>query len=76
LRTHEGFPTEVADGLAFIAADDVVGFVEAIDEVLESFEKRDEYLEDIPAADTVMVLQALAKRRGFNEVELESALLP
>jgi hypothetical protein len=43
--------------------------------VLESFEKRDEYLEDIPVADTVLVLQALAARRGIA-VELSSPLLP
>ena len=34
-----------------------------------------EYLEDIPVADTVLVLQALAARRGMA-AELESALLP
>jgi hypothetical protein len=75
LRTHDGFPTLVADSLAFIAADDPVGYAEAIDDVLESFETRDAYLEDIPVADTVLVLQALAARRGID-VELESALLP
>src|SRR5919201_2181476 len=75
LRTHEGFPTPVADALPFIAAQDVVGYVAAVEEVLESFETRDEYLEDIPVADTVLVLQALAERRDFA-AELESALLP
>ena len=37
-RTHETFPSEVADALAFIAAEDVVGYVEAVEAVLESFE--------------------------------------
>lgn len=74
-RTHETFPNEVADALAFIAAEDVVGYVEAVEDVLESFETRDEYLEDMPVADTVVVLQALAGRRGMA-AELESALLP
>jgi len=74
-RTHEPFPNEVADALAFIAAEDVVGYVEAVEAVLESFETRDEYLEDIPVADTVLVLQALAARRNMA-AELESALLP
>jgi hypothetical protein len=46
-----------------------------VEAVLESFETRDEYLEDIPVADTVIVLQALAGRRGLR-VELASALLP
>jgi len=75
LRTHEGFPTDVADALAFIAADDPVGYTVAVESVLRSFETRDEYLEDIAVADTVLVLQVLAARRGI-EVELESALLP
>ena len=74
-RTHEAFPNEVADALAFIAAEDVVGYIEAVEDVLESFETRDEYLEDIPVADTVLVLQALAGRREMA-AELESALLP
>ena len=75
LRTHEGFPTDVADTLAFIAADDVVGYDVAVQLVLESFETRDQYLEDVPVADTVLVLQELAQRRGFS-AELESDLLP
>ena len=75
LRTHDGFPREVADALAFISAHDVVGYDIAAESVLDSFETRDEYLEDVPVADTVLVLQALAKRRGFA-AELESELLP
>ena len=75
LRTHEGFPSAVGDALAFIAAEDVVGYTVAIEAVLESFETRTEYLEDVPVSDTVIVLQALAQRRGI-EVELESPLLP
>ncbi len=74
-RTHEEFPNEVSDALAFIAAEDVVGYVEAVEAVLESFETRDEYLEDVPVADTVLVLQALAGRREMA-AELSSALLP
>jgi tetratricopeptide (TPR) repeat protein len=75
VRTHEGFPTDVADALAYIAAEDVVGYAEAVESVLESFETRSEYLEDVPVADTVLVLQALAERRGIV-ADLESALLP
>jgi hypothetical protein len=75
LRTQEGFPTPVADALAMIAAQDVVGYIEAVEDVLESFETRVEYLEDVPVADTVLVLQALAGRREMA-AELESGLLP
>jgi hypothetical protein len=75
IRTHEGFPREVGDALACIAAQEVLGYVEAVEAVLESFETRDEYLEDIPVADTVLVLQALAARRG-PAADLSSELLP
>jgi hypothetical protein len=75
LRTHPDFPAAVGDALAMIAAQDVLGYVEAIEAVLESFEARDEYLEDLPVADTVMVLQQLAARRDMKP-ELSSPLLP
>jgi hypothetical protein len=75
LRTQEGFPSDVGDALAYIAAEDPLGYHEAIEQVLESFETRDEYLEDLPVADTVLVLQALAARRG-HAVPLSSPLLP
>lgn len=75
IRTRDDFPNDVGDALAFIAAEDVVGYAYAIESVLESFETRDEYLEDIPVADTVLVLQALAAKRGFA-AELSSPLLP
>ena len=75
LRTHDDFPAPVGDALAFIAARDPIAYVEAIEAVLESFETREDYLEDIPAADTVLVLQALAARRELDAV-LSSPLLP
>jgi tetratricopeptide (TPR) repeat protein len=75
IRTHDGFPAEVGDALAFLAAQDVLGYQTAVEAVLESFESRDEYLEDVPVADTVFVLQALAQQRGMT-AELESPLLP
>lgn len=76
IRTRDDFPAEVGDALAMIAAGtDFIGYVEAIESVLESFETRDEYLEDVAVADTVLVLQALAERRELR-AELESTLLP
>ena len=47
----------------------------AVESVLGSFEAREDYLEDVPVADTVLVLQALAARRGIA-AELSSSLLP
>src|SRR5919199_1818085 len=75
LRDRDDFPHDVADALATIAAEDRLGYVYAIESVLESFETRPEYLEDVPVADTVLVLQALAEQRGLA-AELESPLLP
>jgi hypothetical protein len=75
IRERDDFPQDVADALAMITAEDRVGYVYAIESVLESFATRDEYLEDIPVADTVLVLQALAARRGLA-ADLSSPLLP
>lgn len=75
IRIRDDFPRDVGDALAMIAAEDVVGYVEAVESVLESFETREDHLEDIPVADTVLVLQALAGRRAMA-AELASPLLP
>ena len=75
IRTRDDFPAAVGDALAFLAAGDVIGYATAVEAVLASFETRDEYLEDLPVADTALVLQALAARRGMT-AELDSELLP
>lgn len=75
LRTRDDFPASVADALACIAAEDTLGYSDAIEAVLESFATREDYLEDLPAADTVVVLQAFAARRDMA-AELSSPLLP
>lgn len=76
VRTRDDFPAPVGDALAMIAAGtDAVGYVEAIEAVLESFESREEYLEDVPVADTVIVLMRLAEQRGLQS-DLDSPLLP
>lgn len=75
IRMRDDFPGAVGDSLAYLAAKDVLGYTEAVEAVLESFETRDEYLEDIPVADTVLVLQSLAARRDLA-AELSSPLLP
>jgi tetratricopeptide (TPR) repeat protein len=75
IRNRDDFPQAVGDALAYLAAQDVLGYTEAVEDVLESFATRDQYLEDLPVADTVLVLQALAQRRGIA-VALSSPLLP
>ena len=75
IRARDDFPADVGDALAAIAAEDRLGYSAAVEAVLASFETREAYLEGTPVADTVLVLQALADRRGMA-AELESALLP
>jgi len=76
LRECDDFPHDVADALAYIAAHDVIGYIEAVESVVESFETRDEYLEDIAVADTALVLQELARRRGIEHTLPASPVLP
>lgn len=76
IRARDDFPADVADALAFVAANDVVAYTEAVEAVLASFETRDAYLEDIAIADTVLVLQLLAARRGVAAELDASPLLP
>jgi hypothetical protein len=75
IQGRDDFPNDVADALAALALRDGGAYEPAIRSVLLSFETRDEYLEDVPVADTVIVLQGLAHRRGLH-VRLSSALLP
>jgi hypothetical protein len=72
LRERDDFPRDVADALAYVAAHDVIGYLEAVESVVASFETRDEFLEDARVADTALVLDLLARRRGL-EVELPAS---
>ena len=76
LRERDDFPRDVADALAYIAAHDVVGYIESVESVVDSFETRDDYLEDIAVADTALVLQELARRRGIEHQLPASPVLP
>ena len=69
------FPGAVAGALSALARSDRNAYDEHVRDVLASFESRDAYLEDVPVADTVAVLEALAERRGIA-AGLESGLLP
>jgi hypothetical protein len=64
LRDRDDFPRDVAETLTAVAASNPDGYRIAIGVVLESFETRTDFLEDIPVADTVLVLQLLAAPRG------------
>ena len=69
-------PASVAHALAALAARDVQGYGNARRAVLHSFEERDAFLEDVRVADTVLVLDALARERGLGLEPLVSPLLP
>jgi hypothetical protein len=76
LRERDDFPRDVADALAYIAAHDVIGYTESVESVVESFETRDDFLEEMRVADTALVLHELARRRGIESVLPDSDLLP
>ena len=71
----DAFPPAVTGALAGLARADADAYASSCAAVLESFESREAYLEDIPVADTVIVLEALAERRGMATGP-ESNLLP
>jgi hypothetical protein len=76
LRNDEAFPMAVADALVTVAAADRAGYLLAIEDILESFERRDGFLEDVRVADTVLVLQRLARERDCDVELRPSPLLP
>ena len=74
--THfDAFPQAVAEALRGLSRVDAAAYRHALGAVLESFESRDAYLEDVPVADTVLVLEALAEGRRMA-VRPVSPLLP
>jgi hypothetical protein len=75
LRGREDFPAPVAEALAALASGDVDAYESAVRALLADFEARQEFLEDVPVADTVLALQLLAQERGLA-ADLSSPLLP
>jgi hypothetical protein len=71
----DAIPPGVTDSLSALATSDEAGYERAIRALLADFEAREEFLEDIAVADTVLALQALAEERG-SAVPLTSPLLP
>lgn len=75
LASADAIPSAVTMSLIALATRDAVAYAKAIRALVADFEARDDYLEDIPVADTVLALQVLAEARGISE-ELASPLLP
>ncbi len=75
LEGRDDFPAAVADTLVPLSAGTLTAYETAIHALLDDFEARTEFLEDIPVADTVLALEALASRRGLT-ASPRSPLLP
>jgi len=76
LRARDDFPNDVADALWSIAANDAPGYAAALESIVTSFETREDFLEDVPVADTALALQPLAERRGVAIALRTSRVLP
>ena len=75
LEGAEAIPPGVTGSLGALAAGDPEAYEAAVRALVADFEGREEFLEDIPVADTVLALQALAGERRIV-VALESSVLP
>ena len=75
LGVSEGFPADVATSLRAIASSDAAEHASAVRSVVSSFETREEHLEEVPIADTALMLHALACARGIG-AGLSSPMLP
>ena len=71
----ESIPPAVSGSLGALAANDASAYEGAIRALVLDFEAREEFLEDVPVADTVLALQALAVERAIS-VSLTSSVLP
>ena len=76
LRARDDFPLAVAVAVVAIAAADRAGYRRAIENLLDDFERRTDFLEDVPVADTVLVLQRLAADRNLAIALRASQQLP
>jgi hypothetical protein len=76
LVDRDDFPRDVADALLMIAGLDRLEYAIALEDVLDSFAQRTDFLEDVRVADTVLVLQLLAAKRDLAVELPPSNLLP
>jgi hypothetical protein len=76
LVVRDDFPRDVADAVWMIAGLDRTEYAIALENILEDFETREDFLEDVRVADTVLVLQILAADRQMAVDLPGSALLP
>jgi hypothetical protein len=74
-ESEERFPSAVAEALDGLARGVAPLYRGGLERTLCSFETRDAHLEDVPVADTVLALEALAGPRGLA-VRPASRMLP
>lgn len=76
LVERDDFPRDVADAVLMIAGLDRMEYAVAVESLLDDFEQREDFLEDVRVADTVLVLQILAAARDMAVDLPPSDLLP
>jgi hypothetical protein len=64
-----------ADAIAGLAAGDPAAFAVAIEAIVRDFESRADHLTGVAIADTAVMLELLAERRGIS-ADVDSPLLP
>jgi hypothetical protein len=64
-----------AEALAALAAGDAARYRDAVGAIVADFEGRDAHLTGVPIADTALLMEALAERRGIA-ARVESPLMP
>ena len=75
MRTGSEAFTRTADAIAGLSARERERYAASVAAIVRDFEQRTEHLTGVPIADTALVLERLAARRGLA-AELESPMLP
>ena len=75
MRTGSDAFARTADAISALAAGDAEAYATAVRSIVEDFERRADHLTGVAVADTAVMLQRLAARRGLA-AELTSPVLP
>lgn len=74
-RTGEDAFARTGEAIAAVAAEDQDRYARALGAIVSDFEERREHLTGVAIADTALVLEALAARRGLSAA-IDSPVLP
>jgi hypothetical protein len=75
MRTGSEAFTRTAEAIAGLAARERERYAASVAAIVHDFEQRGQHLTGVPIADTALVLERLAARRGLA-AQLESPMLP